>query len=523
MNAKQALTILLLTVVHCESPCHTCSPLLEPALLRGEPVVNFLSATLGDHMVLQRAPHEAVVWGSASSGVKVSTTFKGQTFTAIADKDGIWRQKLPATSASLKAYTIDFSASSGETASLKDVLFGDVYICGGQSNMEFIMHHIENSTAEIQKANNYSNIRLFTVGQGTQSTTPLLDLQTVEQRWAVADNLTVAGGVGFGEVRKHGYFSAVCWFFGQRISDYTNGDLPVGLISSNWGGTKVELWSTTGAFAACNRTSPNGNLFNAMINPYTVGPMAVAGFAWYQGEANTKNQASADDYACLFPAMISAWRSAFGNTSAYFGFIQLSTYCRLHRVLSIPEMREAQMKALELDMVGYATNADHGDGCNIHPPAKQFCGKRLGTSALALLYGVKLPWRSPSFVSAKFYISGLQAGAQVILKDVVGELEAIYPFNYVPGLNCTAQVPGTCGWAALEITGLGWINATISIWGSTLLLEASLPTSDAFTSVIGTAYGWAPIPMLSIYDKSTGLPVLPWNQSTIKIAKSQEY
>jgi len=513
MRAKHAFAILFVAVVHCGPTDYDPSPPLEPALLKGQPVVNFLSATLGDHMVLQRAPHQAIVWGSTQSGVKVTTTFNGQTFTTIADKDGIWRQKLPATSASLKAYTIDFSASSGETASLKDVLFGDVYICGGQSNMKFPLPFAENATAEIQKANNYPNIRLFTVGQKTQSTTPLIDLQTIEQRWAVASNLTVAGT---------GWFSAVCWFFGQRISDYAGGDFPIGLISNNWGGTKVELWSTTDAFATCNRTSPNGNLFNAMINPYTVGPMALTGFTWYQGESNTNNQVSADAYACLFPAMISAWRSAFGIPSAYFGFIQLSTWCG--QVLGIPEMREAQMKALELDMVGYATNADHGDGCNVHPPPKQFCGKRLGTSALALQYGAKMPWRSPSFVSAKFFISGLSVGAEVILKDVVGELEAIYPFNNIPDLNCSAHEHGTCGWAALQITSAGWVNATISITAkNTLMLTASLPASDDFTSVIGTAYGWAPIPMMSIYDKSTGLPVLPWNQSETKNVKSQKY
>ena len=105
-----------------------------------------------------------------------------------------------------------------------------------------------------------------------------------------------------------------------------------------------------------------------MINPFTVGPMALTGFIWYQGESNTNNQETADAYACLFPAMITAWRSAFGLPSAFFGFIQLSTWCG--EVLGIPEMREAQMEALKLDMVGYATNADHGAGCNIHPRKK---------------------------------------------------------------------------------------------------------------------------------------------------------
>lgn len=104
-----------------------------------------------------------------------------------------------------------------------------------------------------------------------------------------------------------------------------------------------------------------------MISPYTQGPMGVTGFTWYQGEANTANQASADAYACIFPSMITAWRNVFQVPNAYFGFVQLSTWCPADSQ-SIPQMRQAQLEALNLDsMVAYSTNADHGAACNIHP------------------------------------------------------------------------------------------------------------------------------------------------------------
>merc|ERR1719293_625046 len=97
--------------------------------------------------------------------------------------------------------------------------------------------------------------------------------------------------------------------------------------------------------------------------------------------------------------MISAWRKAFKNPEAYFGFIQLSTWCNEPGDL-IPQMRTfGQMSALELPKVGYATNADHGAGCNIHPPPKQYCAQRLAKSAMALEYGSQVAWRSPSFKS----------------------------------------------------------------------------------------------------------------------------
>merc|ERR1712232_593037 len=109
------------------------------------------------------------------------------------------------------------------------------------------------------------------------------------------------------------------------------------------GGTPLEMWSPPDAYKSCNRTG-TGTLYNTMIAPYTVGPMAVSGFTWYQGENNAGDAASANDYACLFPAMISEWRRAFRNPEAYFGFIQISTWCpngNIPLVQGIPLMREA--------------------------------------------------------------------------------------------------------------------------------------------------------------------------------------
>ena len=113
-----------------------------------------------------------------------------------------------------------------------------------------------------------------------------------------------------------------------------------------------------------------------MIHPYVVGPMALTGFTWYQGEANTRDQASADAYGCLFPAMIETWRALRGAD----GVLRVRAAVDVVRRRD-PEMRRAQMEALRLPMVGYATNADHGAGCNIHPPPKQYCGARLGNPA----------------------------------------------------------------------------------------------------------------------------------------------
>lgn len=474
--------------------------------------LNFLSAVFGDHMVLQRAPQRAVVWGrSAHPGATVETSFGGATLTAQSDANGTWRQFLPATHASpTKAYNISFKSSAGETAELSDVLFGDVYICGGQSNMQFAMLATENATEEIQLANGYPNIRLFTVGQGTSSNDPLHDLQTIEQKWSVASNTTVAGGGGFG------YFSSVCWFFGRTVSDHLGGKVPIGLVSNNWGGTSVEQWSPESAFTACGRSSGGGNLYNAMIHPYTVGPMSLTGFTWYQGEANANNQASANAYACLFPAMIASWRKEFAHDEAYFGFVQLSTWCGGHHAAQ-PELRDAQMAALALPMVGYATNADHGAGCNIHPPPKQFCGRRLGDSALALVYSSGASWRSPSYRSATTRIEGGAAVVTVTLADVGpgGLTTDVYPANYVGGtVNCTGN--DYCVWASIGLDTGAQLNATVTTTadGKQLVLKADMPAALASTAaIVRSSYAWGAIPLMNAYDVATGLPVLEWNHA----------
>ena len=386
-------------------------------LQQGTPTKAFLSTTLGSNMVLQRAPQQAVVWGFADAGTKVTTIMDGgaKTMEATADSNGVWRQKLPATAASSTAHEFTFKSSDGQSAAMSNVLFGDVYLCGGQSNMQFAMPAIANSSTEIEAANKYPDIRLFTVGQKTSSRTPLDDLQTTEELWSVANSTTVAGRGGFG------YFSAVCWIFGRQVYDDLNGAVPIGLINNNWGGTPVESWTTPATLAACNLTTVDSTLYNAMIHPYVVGPMALTGFTWYQGEANVderRGDEGAVRYSCTFPGMISQWRQAFQAPEAYFGFVQLSTWCGNGELIA--EMRTiGQMAALTLPKVGYATNADHGAGCNIHPPPKQYCATRLANSALALQYNKPTAWKSPSFASQKCN-SPAVGSVTVTLQDVGG-------------------------------------------------------------------------------------------------------
>lgn len=267
--------------------------------------------------------------------------------------------------------------------------------------MEFGMPAVASKTIEQQDANNFPNIRFFSVGHRTSSPVPFRNLQSFWEPWQVASNMTIDKDYGPGHT-LFSTFSAVCWLFGKELSKKLGPEVPLGLISNNWGGTKVEVWTPKSAYAKCNRTdvAVNGPMYNAMILPYAEGPMQVAGFTWYQGEANTANATTAEQYSCMFPQMISAWRTAFAQPDAFFGFVQLSTWCALPPD-SLPQMRDAQMAALALPNVGYATNADHGMGCNIHPAEKQHIGKRLADTALGIVYKTGVQWKSPTYKSAK--------------------------------------------------------------------------------------------------------------------------
>lgn len=559
--------------------------------------LNFVHASLGSHMVLQRAPQQAIVWGHTAPGAVVTTSMSPsgseadclrnhaeeaskwaaavaassssahrlhdhcarRTYRATAGTDGTWRQLLPQTPASTVAYTFDIASSnsSAERASLTDVLFGDVYICGGQSNMEFAVPAVANTSAVRARAAAFPTIRVFTVGHRTSSATPLRDLQSVWEGWQVGGPHTIAEDYGPGHT-LFSTFSAVCWLFGVSLAErLAPARVPLGLISANWGGTALDVWSPPTPYAECGLSPPpyahGGPMYNAIIHPLAQGPMALTGFTFYQGEADTRDAASAARYSCLFPRTIVAWREAFGDAAArlWFGFVQLSTWCA-QPPEAVPLMRDAQLAALALANVGYSTNADHGMGCIIHPAAKQYCARRLASAALAQAYGrAGVAWRSPTYAAAhplplQQQSSEGYARLVVALRDVgVAGLRLTRPANLAsPGygddappihvdcfgtypLNATTNASMTqqCAWAALNVSGYGWLNASVSLGegGRVMLLRAKLPTTtaadvykhkyNATAQVLGSQYGWGPIPMLNVYDVASALPVLPWSRA----------
>ena len=319
------------------------------------------AASYGSHMVLQQAPARASVWGFAPSDVTaVSVALAGgsgshkpmqaslQRFNSSALT---WSLLLPAIAATRRedgsavAYQITASAT-GKTvtsASIEDVLFGEVWICSGQSNMAFLVEMAFGGRDFVQDANNHPEIRLFTTRKLTAGA-PLTELgqltnkgawvDGVELPWSVASSVSISQNNGHTPAGANDdnwlYMSAVCYLFGKELQAARK--VPVGLMNTNWGGTAIQDWMPAAAMDDCKQslsagaTSPRvaTHLYNAMIAPLR--NHTVAGAVWYQGESNSGSPAA---YSCQLPAMVRRWREAWGGdtnrTSALpFGVVQLA-------------------------------------------------------------------------------------------------------------------------------------------------------------------------------------------------------
>eukprot|EP01114_Cavostelium_apophysatum_P010635 TRINITY_DN2460_c0_g1_i1.p1 TRINITY_DN2460_c0_g1~~TRINITY_DN2460_c0_g1_i1.p1 ORF type:complete len:532 (+),score=69.97 TRINITY_DN2460_c0_g1_i1:159-1598(+) len=469
----------------------------------------------------------AKIWGwTQKAGAQVILTFNGESFTTnSSSSDNSWSISLPPTLAGGPPYSIDIKSSDGETASLTNILFGDVWICSGQSNMQFTVSDVFNASEAIADAQNYPNIRIFTVGQATISQTPLENFATIEQNWTVASSASVGGA-------DWTFFSATCWFYGVQLSKTY--DIPIGLISTNWGGTYIQAWSSPAANAVCNQDedfevpkdqqkmssikrqlNPNqpSVLWNAMVVPLL--NMRVKGAIWYQAEANVGQD---QYYACAFPAMILDWRSSFGYSIAAdfpFLFVQLAPYTEGNPPFpQLPQMRLAQTAALSLPSVGMACTVDLGDPLspegNIHPRDKMTVGYRLSLAARAIAYGEAIQYTGPT----PFFISGTSDGDGTIRALINYEYGSVGSGLVLQTAVCPPLINTTnCGWAELQTTDGNWHPASIG-FGQQNEMFFITKVAETGAQWAGARYLYNDYPAPMIFNKE-GLPAVPFYYSTI--------
>ncbi len=458
-----------------------------PAALR-------MPRVLGDHMVLQRE-RPVPVWGWAEAGQEVTVSFAGQEKKATAGADGKWMVRLDAMEASAKPATMTVTAGSDGKATLEDILVGEVWLGSGQSNMEMAVGGCLEAAKFIAEAK-YPSVRLFTVRR-RPSGEPKDD---VEGQWSACSPAGVRG------------FSAVLYFFGRRV--HRELGVPVGLIHSSWGGTRIEPWTPPCGFRAVpslqgivkqvegasgayrkqvgravadleawlakakealagdgeipsapalprhplNSSGAPTGLYNGMIHGLI--PFALRGALWYQGESNGGEGRS---YFEKKRALIGGWRELWGQGALAFYFVQLANFRAPNPKAEGGDgwarLREAQTACLSIPKTGMAVIIDIGNARNIHPKNKQDVGERLALWALAKDYGKKdLVYSGPIYKGSKadgreMVLSFDHAGGGLM----VGSKEGLAPTREVPGGTLKGfsiqGEDGTWHWADAKIAG----------------------------------------------------------------------
>jgi len=458
-----------------------------------------LPNVIGSGMVLQR-DMAVPVWGWAEAGEEVTVSFSDQTKKAKAGNDGKWIVKLDSLKANSEGATLTISGKN--KINLDNVLVGEVWICSGQSNMEWAIRQSMNPKEEAAAAN-YPQIRLFNVPGHTVS--PLPKDEGAGQ-WQVCDP------------KSANNFSAVGYFFGRRL--HKDLKVPVGLIGSNWGGTRIEPWTTLAGFESVPELSKIADqvknykqdtrvgggqpsaIYNSMVHPLT--PFAMRGGIWYQGESNGNEGIT---YYQKKHALVNGWRKAFQNKDLAFYWVQLANF---QKESDKPEggdgwakLREAQTKALDIPGTGMAVITDIGAANDIHPRNKQDVGWRLAQWALHQTYGQKnLVPSGPLYKSHK-----VEGNAIRLSFDHVGSGLIVGNKN---GLEPTAEVKdGKLEHFSISGKDNKWVWADAKIDGETVVVE-----SKEVSEPVAVRYGFTMNPAkANLYNKE-GLPAGPFRTDT---------
>jgi sialate O-acetylesterase len=405
----------------------------------------------------------------------------------VADEAGQWMVRLEKMSAGGPHTMV---VTGEETITFKDVLVGDVWLCSGQSNMQWPLNNCESAEQAVPAAN-YPKIRHY----GIKRESSHEPQPTTEGTWRVCKP---------GDAR---WFSAVAYFFGRDL--HRELDVPIGLIHASVGASSVEAWTSRSALeklpqakallasydAAMGRPPAERQidprrqpamLYNQMIHP--VIPYAIRGAIWYQGEHNTGN---AYDYRMLLPGMIEDWRTRWGQDDFPFLIVQLPNYGSPTENPADSKwavMRESQLVAAkQTKNAGLATTIDIGEARNIHPGNKRDVGARLARVALALEYGRDIVPTGP------------------IVKDADVDGQAIRLSFENVGKGLVAK--GGEGLAEFVIAGEDrkFVPAEAKIDG-----EQVVVSSPAVAKPIAVRYAWASNPEnANLYNKA-GLPASPF-------------
>jgi sialate O-acetylesterase len=462
-----------------------------------------------DHMVLQRQL-PIPVWGTATAGNEVSVEFAGKTTQAVAGADGKWQAVLAPLDASATGRELRV-ASGPDSAVLRDVLVGEVWFAGGQSNMQYtagtMARRLPAGEALVGSAN-FPAIRFCRI-QESAALKPREDLSKAQ--WDPCTPQTAAG------------HSALALVFARRL--HLELAVPVGVIDSSVGGTPIEPYIPEDAFTGhptleklltLARTGDKqsisalpggtyvrgdhwlaGRLYNGRIAP--VLPYAIRGAVWYQGESNCGTGEDPRDYEFKLRALISGWRAAWKRPDLPVYVVQLPQW----RSYAWPFLREEQRRAVAAtDHTGLVVTIDLDHANDVHPPNKIDVGERLARWPLARIYGRHTAVQGPVFRSAE-----LRDGAMTIHFENAGD-------GLTTGVQASPgeafhdnRQPSVTGCELCDEGGV-WHPAEATIDGAVLVV-----TSREVPRPLAVRYACLPEAALkgtwNLFGKS-GLPVAPF-------------
>jgi len=485
-----------------------------------------LPHVIGENMVLQRGI-EAPIWGWAEPGEEVKVAFGGVEASAVADAGGKWMVKLPPLDVGEPR---ELHISGAEPIVLANILVGDVWVCSGQSNMEMGVGECADAENEI-KAADYPKIRLLRV-ERKAAPKPQRDC---EGAWQVCNPDTLGEG-GWGG------FSAAAYYFGREIHRETG--VPIGLIQSAWGGTRIEPWTPPAGFdqvpalediakevaeaggiyqeqlavslgemkawiEAAEQALAAGNpipdapsfprhplamhgggpveptsLYNAMVHPLV--PFALRGAIWYQGESNMGDAL----YGEKMKALVGGWRSVWNQGEFPFYYVQIAPFAHYGEG-QLPRFWEMQTAAMAIPSTGMAATTDISMLGDIHPKNKRDVGKRLALWALAKDYGKS----GVVYSSPRYKAMAIEDGKVRISFDHVGS-----------GLVSRDGKP--LDWFTIAGEDKEFAEAQAEIDGDTVLVS-----SDAVASPVAVRFGWHKEAEPNLSNKE-GLPALPFRTDT---------
>ena len=486
---------------------------------------------LSDHMVLQR-DCAIPVWGWAEPGEEVTVLIGKSEARTTTGATGSWRVDLPAMAA---GGPHELTIRGRNTILLSDILIGEVWLCSGQSNMEMGIEVVENGKEEAAAAD-FPGIRLFEVARNPRGE-PQDD---VAGQWLVCSPESIVEG-------DWGGFSAVAYFFGREL--HRELEVPIGLIDSCWGGTRIEPWTPPAGFRAvpavshfadeiaekdreykedlpgrleaierwieatrdslangrrlpddpwwprhptASAESPSG-LYNGMIHPLL--PFAIKGALWYQGESNVHAR-DGMAYFEKMKALIGGWRAAWGCGEFPFYFVQIAPFNYDWHApgidpLEVPRIWEAQTASLALANTGMIVTTDIANLRDIHPGNKQEVGRRLSLLALRNEYGRgEVVYSGPLFRDVS-----VESGKMRIQFD-----------HAQGGLKSRDDKPLT--WIQIAGEDQQFVDAEAEIDGQTLLVW-----SDAVENPVAVRFGWNMLAEPNLAN-AAGLPASPFRSDS---------